>query len=314
MLNPINVKYWEIIHNKEDLGIKKSDDYNCKCDVCGDSKYKNKKRLHLYRKDSYTDDSIKCFNCGYTATMYSYIKTFHPIYLNNYLNEIGEKYIDDLNIQNITLTKKEPQKPKEFFSLNLPKASEITEAKEYILKRGGNPDDFYYCKESFVINDKTFKLPNFIIYLNTVNDSAFSFYSRSINDKIFYIFNSDDGFKVMNYFNIDPLKEVYVFEGLFDMLCTPFKNKIAMLGATLPKGMKVIPYIIWCCDNDETGRKEMLKHTNNPNHKFVVWCDDEKFKKYKDINEIYQSGVNIENFIKEHTFDGLIAECKLRMW
>ncbi|QPX62990.1 hypothetical protein F336_032 [Campylobacter phage F336] len=22
MLNPINVKYWEIIHNKEDLGIK----------------------------------------------------------------------------------------------------------------------------------------------------------------------------------------------------------------------------------------------------------------------------------------------------
>lgn len=78
--------------------------------------------------------------------MYSYIKTFHPIYLNNYLNEIGEKYIDDLNIQNITLTKKEPQKPKEFFSLNLPKASEIKEAKEYILKRGGNLMTFIIVK------------------------------------------------------------------------------------------------------------------------------------------------------------------------
>lgn len=314
MLNPINVKYWEIIHKKEDLGTNKSNDYNCKCDVCGDSKNKNKKRLHLYRKESYTDDSIKCFNCGYTATMYSYIKTYHTIYFNDYLNEIGEKYVNDLNIQNITTIKKQSEKPKDFFDINLPKAIENEEAKKYILKRGGNPNDFYFCENSFKIKDKTFKLPNFIIYLNKINDNAFSFYSRSIKDKTFYIFNSDDGIKVMNYFNIDKSKEVYVFEGLFDMLCTPFENKITMLGATLPKELKSLPYIIWCCDNDSTGRNEMLKHTSNPNHKFVVWCDDEEFKKYKDINEIYQSGVNIEKFIKEHTFDGLIAECKLRMW
>jgi hypothetical protein len=74
MLNPINVKYWKMIHT---TGYEHLDDINAKCDVCGDSsKSSKKKRLHLYKKSSYDEDSIKCFNCGYTATMYSYLKNY----------------------------------------------------------------------------------------------------------------------------------------------------------------------------------------------------------------------------------------------
>ena len=66
MLDSVNVMFWERIHPKENLGVKKANSYPTRCDICGDSiKSKNKKRLSLYRKDNYDSDSIKCFNCGY---------------------------------------------------------------------------------------------------------------------------------------------------------------------------------------------------------------------------------------------------------
>ena len=97
MLNPINVKYWELIHDSESLGYHKVDDYNARCDVCGDSKTrKNLKRLHLYRKPSYDDDSIKCYNCGSNYTMYSYLRDNHPELLSSYSQEIGHNKLNSL--------------------------------------------------------------------------------------------------------------------------------------------------------------------------------------------------------------------------
>ena len=57
----------------------------------------------------------------------------------------------------------------------------------------------------------------------------------------------------------------------------------------------------------------MLRYTNNPGYKFCIWCDDPYYKKYKDINEIYQSGTDILQFVKNHTVNNLQAECILKM-
>lgn len=314
MLQLVNVRFWERIHNKEDLGVHKTDDYNCRCDICGDSqKSKNKKRLHLYKKDTYDDDSVKCFNCGYTGTMYSYIKNYHPEYLNEYINETSTKYLKELDITNI----KTEEKPVEIetFDINLPKADTIPSVADYICSRGGNPSEFYYSSGEFKCNDKEFNLENYIIYPNIKDNKIVSFYSRSLDSKRFYVYAPTEGTKHVNYFTADRNRPVIICEGLFDMLCIPAKNKIAILGSAMSDDkVREFNHIIWCLDNDNTGKKEMLKFTKNPNYKFVIWSNDQKYKHIKDINEIYMSGVNMVDFIKSHTYDNVTAEVLLRMY
>ena len=101
-----------------------------------------------------------------------------------------------------------------------------------------------------------------------------------------------------------------VFEGLFDMLCVPYNNKIAILGSN-NKSLCKFQKILFCLDNDKTGLNTMLDYTKY-NYKFCIWCDDPEYSHFKDINEVYQSGVNIMEFIKNHTVDNITAECKIK--
>ena len=146
--------FWERIHSKDNLGVHKDDDYSARCDICGDSlKSKNKKRLHLYKKDSYNDDSIKCFNCGYTGTMKSYIRDYHPSFLQEYLNFTSTKNLKELSIANI-FNKKTEQKGLVNFDVPLPKADTDPRASAYIKSRGANPSDFYFSTGTFEICGK----------------------------------------------------------------------------------------------------------------------------------------------------------------
>lgn len=312
MLDSINVMFWERIHSKENLGVNKVDDYNARCDICGDSqKSKNKKRLHLYKKDSYQSDSIKCFNCGYTGTMKSYIKNYHPNFLQEYINMTSTKNLRDLNLTNF-FEKKTESKELETFNIPLPKATANKQAENYVKSRGGNPNDFYYSEGNFRICDKDFELKNFIIYPNIVNGEVISFYSRSLDTKQFYIYAPNAGTKSIGYYLANKEKYVFLFEGLFDMLCVPLNNKIALLGANC-SWVTEFPKVCFCVDNDKTGLETMLRYTNNLNYKFCIWCDDPYYSKFKDINEVYQSGVNILQFIKDHTVDNITAECRIKM-
>lgn len=314
MLNPVNVKYWEKIHSSDNLGIHKEDDYAAKCDICGDSMhYKNKKRLHLYTKIEYNDDSIKCFNCGYTGTMYSYLKHFHPEYLGKYIKDINNNKIERINLKN-SIKKIESKDINNNFVISLPKASTNKLASEYIKSRGCNPDDFYYSEDSFEMFGKKLKLPNYIVYFNFFKDKPIGLWSRSLDKKIFYLFCPEGYSKLIYSKDFNASDNVYVFEGLFDMLCAPMKNKITMLGLGLPKNvLNNIKNIVWCADNDVAGYTEMLKHTKNKNHKFVIWKNDKSLNCMKDINELYMNGVDLNEFIKSHTYSGLEAECILRI-
>ena len=77
-LNFINEKYFKML-NQGVVGT--SNDLACKCHICGDSKTKRKKRLHLFTKDN-VHDSVHCFNCGYSSSAYNYFKEFHSDYFS----------------------------------------------------------------------------------------------------------------------------------------------------------------------------------------------------------------------------------------
>ena len=308
MLDSVNVMFWERIHPKENLGVKKANSYPTRCDICGDSiKSKNKKRLSLYRKDNYDSDSIKCFNCGYTGTMKSYIRDYHPEFLPEYLSYTSSKALKELEIESILKT---IPKKTETFALDLPKAIVNSQAVEYIRKRGGNPNDFFFSENGFDIDEKHFELKNYIIYPNIVDNKIISFYSRCLDSKSFYVYAPTADTKSIGITNADPNRYIMVFEGLFDMLCVPYNNKIAILGSN-NKSLCKFQKILFCLDNDKTGLNTMLDYTKY-NYKFCIWCDDPEYSHFKDINEVYQSGANIMEFIKNHTVDNITAECKIK--
>lgn len=68
--------------------IKRQDlDVFCKCPVCGDSKYGNKKRLHLYQKGEVIN--VNCFNGDCSVknyTPYRFFKDFAPRIFNEFKN------------------------------------------------------------------------------------------------------------------------------------------------------------------------------------------------------------------------------------
>lgn len=348
MLNDVNVFFWEKIHSSKDLGIHKNNDYNARCDICGDSKTSvDKKRLHLFKKESYDEDMVKCFNCGFTSNMFSYIRNYHNEYFEEYKKMTSKKVFDSIlprikkniddkipeidigiNLENYKNDEIEYKDiPKKFLNLDvcLRKASEYKEASNYILGRGANPDDFYFCENGLAgIDEKLRGLKEYIIYpftyIKNDNPYHYGFYSRNIKEKTFrtYLPEENTGFKVADWFKLDLDKEVYIFEGIFCKLCSGLENSIAMCGSNMPKELlEKIKKPIFVYDNDERGFLESYNVVkNNKNVKVCIWGDDKDYKRYKDINDLYiatNGSVDIKNFINSHIDDGFTALTRLEL-
>lgn len=89
MLNRIDVKYFKLAVGASSIGKETTVDITARCPVCGDSRtHKNKKRLHLYIKNTVTN--VNCFNgdCSvHNKTVYSFLKEFFPSLLPQYKRE-----------------------------------------------------------------------------------------------------------------------------------------------------------------------------------------------------------------------------------
>lgn len=316
MLDPINVKYWKLVHKSEDLGVLKTDDFPCRCDICGDSaRSQSKKRLHLYRKQSYDSDSIKCFNCGYTGTMYSYLKNFHPSFYNSYVQECNSNKIQNIISIKPKMTITKPQNtlylfdaPPEFVSI-----FDVPEALEYCKKRCIEPQSSWmYCKNSVKLQDKLIFLKDYIIIPLLKNGKWYGFYSRSIHHKNFYTYipEQNTGYKVYNYYNVNLHDTVYVFEGIFDALSSGLENVVACLGSDIPeKLLSTFKQVVFCFDNDAVGREKSLKYANLGYKVFIFDKDCE----YKDINEMKMANIDTKAYIQQRIYEGIMAQVKLRI-
>lgn len=81
---------------------RQENDVFCKCPICGDSRYGNKKRLHLYQKG--TVININCFNGDCSVknyTPYRFFKDFHQRTFNEFRNFYRKRFLLEI------------QKPKE---------------------------------------------------------------------------------------------------------------------------------------------------------------------------------------------------------
>lgn len=312
-LNEINVKFWELIHGNN-KGYHKSDDYSAKCDICGDSQFsKSKKRLHLYTKSTYDEDSIACFNCGFKGNMFSYIRKFHPEFYDAYKAERGFSSLKSL--QNDIQVIKRVEKLNTLYTFDPPKQFQLNNPKalDYLSKRKVNLSEVYYCDDIVTLGDKQVSLKDYIIIPLKENNKWYGFYSRCLSSKVFYTYipEQNTGYKLWNWFNISKKSTVYIFEAIFNALSTNLSNSIACMGSDIPDDkLKELNDAVFVFDNDSTGNSKALKYAKLGHKVFLYPKDIQE----KDINDLLKGGWtkdDLTEMIKSNTYQGFEAVIKL---
>jgi hypothetical protein len=318
----IDEQYIRLLEPKLEKLVKKSDKvYNCRCPLCGDSqRNKTKARGYFYQVKNNTN--YKCHNCSVTTTFAKFLKQLDSSLYRQYCLE---KYSSKQTKQKV-LEEPEPILSQPVFreKLNLPRASENKIAKQYLLNRRIDPDNFYYTEKfkewcntvkpnSF--SDKSLKYdePRIIIPLY-YDKKLIGIQGRSIfpNEiKYITIMFSEDVPKIYGYDNVNRSKEVYVLEGPFDSTFVP--NSIAMCGADVNLLELNIKSPVYVYDNEPRNKdihQRMLKVINK-GESIVIWPS---YIKEKDVNQMIMSDLNVADIIKNNTFSGLQAKLQLTFW
>ena len=207
--------------------------YNFRCPLCGDSqKQKSKARGYFYGVKA--DVNFKCHNCGASMTFSSFLKeldsTMHRQYV---LEKFKDGHTGKASV--VEEPKFEFKKPVFKKKLDLPKASEVPDAKEYLDRRKLDPTKFYYTdkfrewtntqKQTF--DSVEYDEPRIIIPLFYQN-TLIGFQGRSLGpNKVKYItiMLDDNAPKIYGLDEIKTSKPIYITEGPFDS--TFIKNSVA---------------------------------------------------------------------------------------
>ena len=298
----------------------KSDLYNFRCPICGDSqKNKNKTRGYFYVVKNNTN--FKCHNCGSSLSFNNFLKkidtTLHKQYTLEKFKEghTGSGFV-------VEAPKLEFKKPVFKRRLDLPKASENPDAKEYLIKRKLNPEKFYYTdkfkewsntqKQTF---DSTYRdEPRIIIPMYDMEKNLIGFQGRSLvpnSVKYITVMLNDDSPKLYGLETIDEEKPIYIVEGPFDS--TFVENAVAMCGSDVDIRSLGWGDHIWVLDNEPRNREivNRIAKLIDRGEKVVIWGNSIV---EKDINDMVLAGHDVMSMIKLNTYSGLEAKVKFNSW
>ena len=316
----VDVKYINLISARFQKFKKiKSNLYNFRCPICGDSqKNKNKARGYLYQVKNNTN--FKCHNCGVNISFNNFLKQIDPTIYKQYTFEkfkdgkTGKNFTVDKPVFNFEVPKFKPK-------LDLPKASENSHARKYLESRKLNPDKFYYAdqfkswtnSQKKTFDDVSTDEPRIIIPLFYQN-ILIGFQGRALGpSKIKYItiMLNDDAPKIYGLDEIEKDKTVYITEGPFDS--TFISNSIALCGADGDVGKWGIDDCVWIYDNEPRNAEihSRISRVISRGEKVVIWPS---FLKEKDINDMILSGLDVQSMIELNTYSGLEAKLKFTTW
>ena len=297
----------------------KSDLYNFRCPICGDSK-KNKSKMRGYLYAMKADVNFKCHNCGASMTFSSFIKHLDPV--------IHKQYVFERFKQGTTGRATVVEEPKFHFEtpkfktkIKLPKASENPSSDGYLTARKLDSTQFYYAEQfkKFVntlkptFEDTRYDEERIIIPLY-YEKNLIGLQGRSLGpSKVKYItvMLNDDAPKIYGLDNIRTDAPVYITEGPFDS--TFIRNSIAMCGADADIDRWGISNPVWIYDNEPRNIEivRRIGNTIDSGDSIVIWpnnIDD------KDINDMVMSGLDVQSVIESNTYSGLEAKLKFNTW
>ena len=298
----------------------KADLYNFRCPICGDSqKHKNKARGYFYQVK--TNTNYKCHNCGASLSFNNFLKQIDPTLHKQYTME---KFKDGHTGKNFVVEepKLDFKKPVFKSKLDLPKASDIPAAKNYLEKRKVDSTQFYYAskfKEWVNTKKKTFDYikkdeSRIIIPMYDTERNLIGFQGRSLipnSVKYITVMLNEEAPKVYGLDKINKGETIYVVEGPFDS--TFVSNSVAMCGSDSSLECLEGSSIVFVYDN-EPRNKEIVGRIDkciSRGQRVIIWPS---IIEDKDINDMVLSGHDIMSVLKSNTYSGLEAQIKFNNW
>ncbi len=298
----------------------KSNLYNFRCPLCGDSqKQKSKARGYFYGVKA--DVNFKCHNCGASMTFSSFLKeldsTMHRQYV---LEKFKDGHTGKASV--VEEPKFEFKKPVFKKKLDLPKASEVPIAKEYLDRRKLDSTKFYYTdkfREWTNTQKQTFDYVGkderrIIIPMYNEKNNLIGFQGRSLDSnsvKYITIMLNEGSPKIYGLNTIDRKSKVYVVEGPFDS--NFLSNSVALCGSDGDVVCLEGSSIVFVYDN-EPRNKEIVARIDRcieRGDSVVIWPNNVK---EKDINDMVLSGHNVQEMVESNTYHGLEAKLKFTTW
>ena len=298
----------------------KADLYNFRCPICGDSqKHKNKARGYFYQVK--TNTNYKCHNCGASLSLNNFLKQIDSVLHKQYTME---KFKEGFTGKNFVVEepKLEFNKPVFKKKIDLPKASEVPAAKEYLEKRKIDPTQFYFTNKfkAWVNTQKqTFDTigrdeSRIIIPMYDTERNLIGFQGRSLvpnSVKYITVMLKEEAPKVYGMDRIDTEKSVYVVEGPFDS--TFVNNSIALCGSDGDLEYLKAYDLIYAYDNEPRNKEivSRIERCIRDNKRVVIWP---RGIEQKDINDMVLAGHNIMPLLESNTYSGLEAQIQFNNW
>ena len=298
----------------------KADLYNFRCPLCGDSqKHKNKARGYFYQVK--TNTNYKCHNCGASLSFNNFLKQIDSTLHKQYTLE---KFKDGFTGKGFVVEepKFEFKKPVFKKDLDLPKASEVPVAKEYLENRKLDPTQFYFASKfmEWVNTQKqTFDTirrdeSRIIIPMYDTERNLIGFQGRSLvpnSVKYITVMLQENAPKIYGLDKINSDETVYVVEGPFDS--TFVKNSIALCGSDGDMAHLKGSDIVFVYDN-EPRNKEILQRIErciDRGERVIIWP---RSIEDKDINDMVLSGHNVMSILESNIYSNLEAKVKFNNW
>ena len=297
----------------------KADLYNFRCPICGDSQ-KNKSKTRGYLYGVKADVNFRCHNCGASMTLSNFIKTLDPVVHKQY---VFERFKNGKTGRGTVV--EEPKfefKPPQFTpKLDLPKASEIQSAKDYLERRSLDAKNFYYTPTfKRWVNTLVPKFDNIeydeprIIIPLIYENQVIGIHGRSLGPnsvKYITIMFDEEAPKVYGLDSINRKFPVYVVEGPFDSNFV--SNSVALCGSDGDLKCLETCDLIYVYDN-EPRNKEIVRRIEGcirNDKSVVIWPNNIK---EKDINDMVLAGHDVMDVLKSSTYSGLEANLKFTTW
>ena len=252
---------------------------------------------------------------------------------NNFLKQIDstlhkqytmEKFKEGFTGRNFVVDEPKLEFTKPVFrkKIDLPRASEVPIAKNYLEKRNLDASQFYFAakfKEWTNTQKHTFDTigrdeSRIIIPMYDTDKNLIGFQGRSLGPnsvKYITVMLQDEAPKLFGLDKIDDTKPIYITEGPFDS--TFLENSVALCGSDLDIGSFGWSSYIWVFDNEPRNREiiERINKTIDRGDQIVIWPSNIH---EKDINDMVLSGHNVKSIVESNTYSSLQAKIKFNNW
>jgi transcription elongation factor Elf1 len=311
---------------------KKTDLYNFRCPLCGDSsKNKTKARGYIFaKKNNYF---YMCHNCGASINFYNFLEKVDESLCKEYALERYKNADTGTKKEKPTFDEFKAETPKFKKKLQIPSIESLPEAhfaKAYVQSRKipeAFHSDLYFTEdfkgfvEKLGIEKEGLKEedPRLVIPFYDEDKNLVAFQGRALGEsKLRYITikTDNDNHKLFGTDRINQEEMIYVVEGPIDSMF--LENAVATADSNLMAAAKHFDKskIVLVYDN-EPRNKELHKQMDKAieeHYSVVIWPE---MIEEKDVNDMVLNGFSpdeIQDIISKHTFVNLRAKMEFINW